>query len=342
MKTQLTKERYFGLGQVPKWIGAIIDGRNILEKEYKNPEQTQKVVDLRVMTSTCLHNCFHCFTDKMKNSLSLKEIKDIIDQLSEMNVKAIDFLGEWEPTLDKNFFEIIEYTAKKGIQPIVFTDAATKLTDRNFVKRIKDIWASICPKCDSLWNAEYQNWVVWDKKGEYFDQRNEAIKILMEEWFNEIRKDGSTHLWFDMVISKKNMHEVEKTLRYCRDNNIRIVFAFFLPSGRSWSQDFDKSIMLTEEEKDKLRNTVKKIDKEEYGFDHPVYNNFITMPCVEFIQIYWNGDVSPCPGNEYVVGNIKENSIQELGKRILRKYPHHNCETFDGHCLYRPFIKKKS
>jgi MoaA/NifB/PqqE/SkfB family radical SAM enzyme len=334
MKQQFTKEKYFWLGQVPKWIWAIIDGRNILDEQER-----QKVVDLRVMTSACLRNCFHCFTDKMEKTLSLQEIKDLINQLSSMKVKAIDFLGEGEPTLDKDFFEIIEYTKKLWIHPIIYTDAATMMTDRNFVKKVKQIWASVVPKCDSLRNADYQNWVVWDKKGQYFTQRNEAIKILIEEWFNEIREDGSTRLWFDMVVSRKNMHEVEKTLRYCRDNNIRIIFAFFLPSWRSWKDDFDKELMLTETEKDELRSIVQKIDKEEYWYIHPIYNNFITTPCVEFIQVYWNGNVSPCPGNEHVIGNIKETSIQDLEKRILMKYPRHNCETFDGQCLYRPFIK---
>jgi len=116
-----------------------LDGWNILEEEYTNPSIAKRVVDLRVMTEKCLRNCFHCFTDKIGKTLSLDDIKNIIDQLADMNVKAVDFLGEGEPTLDKDFFEIIEYTASKGIQPVIFTDVATKMRDVNFVRRVKKI-----------------------------------------------------------------------------------------------------------------------------------------------------------------------------------------------------------
>lgn len=337
MNSNLTKENYFRLGQVPKGIGAALEGWNILEKDFTNPSIVRRVADLRVMTAACLHNCFHCFTDKLKVTLSLEEIKSIIDQLADMWVKAIDFLGEGEPTLDKHFFEIIEYTASKGLQPIIFTDAATKMRDRSFVKRVKATWASVCPKCDSLRNEEYQNRVVWDKTWMYFQQRNEAIQLLIEEGFNALREDGTTRLWFDMVVSKRNIHEVEKTLRYCRENNIRVVFTTYLPSGRSGTKDFDKDNVLSEEDKLQLWTLVQKIDQE-YGFNHKIVNNFFTTPCVEFLQIFGNGDVSACAGNPNVVGNIKDASLQELKKRILKTYPKHNCENCDGTCVYRTSV----
>lgn len=333
MKTKFSKEKYIGLGNVPVGIGAVIKGWNITEKHYRNPD-ILPVVDFRAMTPACPHDCFHCFTDKLKKTLTLDEIKNVIDQLAEMKTVAIDYLGEGEPTLDKNFFEIIEYTAKRRIQPIVFTEAAMKLRDRNFVRRIKKSGACVIPKCDSLWNKEFQNWVVGDKTGKYFYQRNEAIKILMEEGFNKPEKDGTTRMGFDMVVCRKNMHEVEKTLRYCRENNLWVIFAFYLPVGRCARGDFDKSLMLTKDEKRKIREIVKKTD-EEYGFKHEIINNFLTSRCVEFMCIYGDGRVSACPGNETSVGNVKEKSIKELKNILLKKFPVHNCKTFDGFCPYR-------
>ena len=49
--------------------------------------------------------------------------------------------------------------------------------------------------------------------------------------------------------------------------------------------DFDKSLVLGEEEKQKMREVIKRVDLE-YGFSHPIYNNFATFPCGELIQIY--------------------------------------------------------
>lgn len=330
---KFSKEKYIGLGHVPIGIGAIIKGWNISEGHFRNPN-VLPVVDFRAMTPACPHDCFHCFTDKMKKTLSLDEIKRVINELAEMKTIAIDYLGEGEPTIDKDFFDIIEYTAKQGIQPIIFTDAATKLRDRDFVKKIKQSGASVVPKCDSLWNKDFQNWVVGDETGTYFDQRNEAIKILIEEGFNKPEEDGTTRMGFDMVVCKKNMHEVEKTLRYCRENNLWIVFSFYLPSGRSGRENFDKSLMLTKEEKKKLKKIVKKVD-EEYGFKHEIPNNFLTSRCIEFMCIYGDGRVTPCTGIETFVGNIKNNSVKELRKIIIDKFPCHDPKTFDGNCCYR-------
>lgn len=334
MNIKFSKEKYVGLGHVPIGIGAVIKGWNITEEHFRNPNFLP-VVDFRAMTPACPHDCFHCFTDKLKKTLTLNEIKNVIDQLAEMKTIAIDYLGEGEPTIDEDFFEIIEYTARKGVQPIIFTDAATKLRDRSFVRRIKKSGASVIPKCDSLWNAEYQNWVVGDKSGKYFDQRNEAIQLLIKEGFNKVEKDGTTRLGFDMVTSRKNMHEVEKTLRYCRDNNMWVIFAFYLPSGRSGMEEFDKSLMLSKEEKVKLYKRIREIDEKEYGFKHMVINNFATIPCVEFMQIYGDGRVSPCPGNETIIGDIKTASIKELKRKIIEKFPIHDSNTFDGYCPYR-------
>ncbi|MBT3985131.1 radical SAM protein [archaeon] len=329
-----SKEEYIGIGKVPIGIGAIINGWNVSEKHYRNPEFLS-VVDFRAMTPACQWDCFHCFTDKLKKTLTLEKIKEIIDQLAEMKTQGIDYVGEGEPTLDKDFFDIIEYTQSQGIQSIIFTDGATKLRNREFVKRLYKSGASVCLKGDSLWNSEYQNFVVGDDKKIYFDQRNEAVKLLAEEGFNKKNEDGTTRMGFDMVVSRKNMDEVEKTLRYCRENNFWIVFAFYLPAGRSGMEEFDKELLLTREEKIKICNMIKEIDEKDYGFKHVLVNNFATIPCIEFIQIYGDGRVSPCPGNETIIGNLNSETLKELKEKIIKKFPVHDKKTFDGNCPYR-------
>lgn len=333
MTSNISRKAYFGLGRVPVGIGAIVKGFDITEKEFRDPRRLP-VVDFRAMTARCPHNCFHCFTDKRNKTLTLDQIKNIIDQAAEIKAKGMLFLGEGEPTLDNDFFEIISYTAKKNIQPIVATDGATKLRDVSFVKKINKVGASVFPKCDSLFNAEYQNWVVQDKTGQYFAQRNEAVRVLIQEGFNTSAEDGTTRLGFDMVVSTKNISEVGQTLRYCRKNNIGITFSFFLPAGRSGMENFNKSYMVSEKEKTALRETVKMIDEKEFGYKHQVYTNFVTAPCLEFIQIYGNGKVSACPGNEETIGYIQNESLSNLRQSILETFPKHCSANFDGNCPY--------
>lgn len=324
---------YFGLGQVPIGIGAALKGCNIPETIFRNPNRLH-IVDFRAMTSACPHNCFHCFTDKQQETLPLAKIKNVIDQLDDMNAWTIYYDGEGETTLDPNFFPIIEYTQKKGIQSVVFSEAATKLRERDFVRRLYDTGASVVVKCDSLFDPEYQNWVVGDKADLYFKQRNEAVELLIKEGFAAVSDDGTTRLGFDMVVSRLNVSEVERTLRYCRERNIWIIFAFYLPAGRSGSENFDQTLFVSEEKKESMRSIIKKVDRE-FGFEHPMYNNFATAPCMELVQIYGDGRVSPCPGNETIIGNINDTPIKTLHKMILEQFPAHCSSNSNGHCLYR-------
>lgn len=330
-----SEKAYIGLGRVPVGIGAVLRGWDITEQEFK---EKLPVVDFRAMTEACQHNCIHCFTDKKHRTLTLAQIKYVIDEVAEMGARAIDFLGEGEPTIDPHFFEIIEYTANKGVIPVIFTDASTKMRNRDFIRHVWDTGASICPKCDSIFNRDYQNWVVGDKTGRYFDQRNEALKLLMEHNFNKVESDGTTRLGFDMIISSRNIGEVAETLRYCRKNNLWIVFSFYLPAGRSAGIGFDRSLEPNVKARQEMRKLILSIDKDEFGFEHAIWNNFATMPCVERIQIYGNGQVSPCPGNETIIGMVQDHTIRELHQMVIDQFPGHNPICFDGNCLYRSKI----
>ncbi|MBU0614935.1 MAG: hypothetical protein KJ601_02480, partial [Nanoarchaeota archaeon] len=75
---ELSDVSYFGLGNVPIGIGAMLKGWDITAAEYRDPE-TLKVVDFRAMTAACLHDCFHCFTEKRRKTLSLEDIKAGLD-----------------------------------------------------------------------------------------------------------------------------------------------------------------------------------------------------------------------------------------------------------------------
>ncbi len=154
---EYSKEKYIGLDNVPGGVGAILKGWDIKEVDYRNPDSLP-VIDFRAMTAACPHDCFYCFTDKQKKTLTIDEIKGVIDQLAELNTHAINFLGEGEPTIDKHFFEILEHASGHGIHSVVFTDAATKLRNKGIVKRLKGLKTTVIPKCDSLFNADYQNY----------------------------------------------------------------------------------------------------------------------------------------------------------------------------------------
>ena len=69
------------------------------------------------ITYACNLKCKHCLTsagDRLKDELSLEEVKEIIDQIVDMKVFNICFLGG-EPLMRNDFLEILEYATKSNI-----------------------------------------------------------------------------------------------------------------------------------------------------------------------------------------------------------------------------------
>ncbi len=325
-------KKLFGIKSYVPGIGAMVKGWDIPEEHFRNTEKLP-IVDLMSLTGACPHDCAFCFTDKNKSTVSLDEHKKLIDELAEKGTYSIQFAGEGEPTFDRNFWEIITYTSNKGIIPIVHTEAGVKLTDRDYVKRLYDLGVTVYPKLNSLFNEEYQNSIVRSavNADSYFKDRNKALDLLMEFGFNAPNPDGTTRIGLNMVMAEENKHEVEKTLRFCRENNIFIMFSFHLPVGRT-EKTGNKEIA----KRRKIAELIDKIDLE-YGLvREKTSNNFITSTCKETFCIRGNGDVQVCPGNEYVLGNIRTSSIGDMMKKLEEKFPEHNRKQFSGDCLYRP------
>jgi organic radical activating enzyme len=216
---------YFGAVNAPLGIGAVLKGWDITESDFRNSEKLP-VIDFRGMTADCPHNCRHCFTDKSIQTLSLKEVKGIQSELAELGAHGIAYLGEGEPTLDKNFFPIIEHAASLGIQPIVFTDGATKLRDPEFAERLYATGASVCLKCDSLYDPEYQNWLVNDPTEKFFDQRKNLSRCSVQS--ASIVSEKTEQLVSDWRWScqQKTQKDVEQTLRLAAATTSELFFPF--------------------------------------------------------------------------------------------------------------------
>lgn len=295
-------------------------------------------VDLRIMTDACPLNCIHCFTGREKRKLTLEQIKSAVDKFKPYKPVGMELEGEGEPTIDPWFFDIINYISDQGIVPNVYTEASTKLRDRDFVRKVKEAGATVSVKVDSFYNPEYENYLVQDKSQTYFKKRNEAVDLLMEEGFNEVNSEGTTRLGFLFVVSRRNLGEIPDVLRYCRKNNINIAFNTILHTGNVLNESFDRSLLVPEIEKEIYREQIRRIDEEEFEFKHPIYSNFATVPCVEYMLVHGDGGVSVCPGNVENVGSILTDSAAELRRKISRRFPDRDPMCFDGHCPFRPKI----
>lgn len=90
-------------------------------------------------TKTCNLRCRHCYMESdggRYDELSTDEAKKFIDDLAEFKVPVLLFSGG-EPLIRKDFFELAEYAASKGIRPTLSTNGT--LIDRSVARRIKEI-----------------------------------------------------------------------------------------------------------------------------------------------------------------------------------------------------------
>src|SRR3989344_8123837 len=89
------------------------------------------------ITNKCNLRCKHCYADagdKLKNELSLEEIKKTIDDLHDLGTQYI-ILSGGEPLIHKNFFDILGHCNEKKMHSMI-TSNGTLLDDKT-AKKLK-------------------------------------------------------------------------------------------------------------------------------------------------------------------------------------------------------------
>ena len=90
------------------------------------------------LTYRCNEKCRHCYvTGFDKPEMDLRQIKDVLDQLSEMQVMNVIFTGG-EVFARQDAFEILEYAYSKHFVIDIFTNG-TALDGNDYI-RLKSIW----------------------------------------------------------------------------------------------------------------------------------------------------------------------------------------------------------
>ena len=262
------------------------------------------------MTAACDMNCVYCQARAGKplpGELSLGERKNVLKQLADMRCKAIHFAGQGEPTLDKHFWEILQYVNELGMTPVVFTHGAN--LDREKILLLKALNTSLIIKVHSF-NPVVQD-VLVGKKG-YSEKRGQILNMLMEEGFNQCTP---TMLGIDTVMTFDNRDELESIFRFCRDNNIFPELKTMITANRA-GKVVDK-YQLHAEDVESIATHLLQIDQEEYGYTWDITPPYIAWSCNFYYgHIYVNilGDIYPCVGFTMTepLGNVRSNSIEEI------------------------------
>lgn len=327
---------------LPPHQGLIMKGWDFSQVKVAAALAEGKILNpaVELCSNVCPWNCDFCFTEagfgtkkrQLPGELSFEQRVRLLEELADLGARSINIVGAGEPTIDPHFFDLLDAVGRLGMTPLVYTEGALKLSDRDFCKRVYDAGATVVLKVNSLWQEEYQNSILVSgntkphtPKFNYFQHRRQALENMIELGFNA---EAPTRLAFDTIVCRENAHEIERLHRFARDNNIFILLVNYLPSGRSASGHTNA---LSRADQFESFARLARIDREEYGIEQRgIFPYAGSQPCLIrgtglFVKI--NGDVLACPGETRPVGNFLETGLAPVWDQL-----HEVRAAFDGHC----------
>ncbi len=163
----------------------------------------------------CNNNCIFCSeADEYMEDLKLKTIKQIKKEVSQArkHYDFVNFMGR-EPTLRKDFIEILEFTQKLDFRQIGFTTNGRLLAYRDFVKKI--FAAGVNQIVVSLNGATPEVHDNQTRVNGSFSQTIMGIKNILD-----LKKENFS-LIINLLLTKINYLELPKMINLVKDLGIK-------------------------------------------------------------------------------------------------------------------------
>jgi len=201
-------------------------------------------------TNICNLKCPLCPTGnglltKKKGYMGLKNYKKVIDKLGP-TAFSVTLWNYGEPSLNKEFFEMIKYAKLKGLKVITSTNGILFKNKDNIQKLIDSGLDELVLAVDGATDETYSKY----RKNGNFQVLVEGIKEL-----SKLKKEKKSYFPFlsmQFIIMKENEHEVEEIQNLAKDLGVnelilKTVFLFndpskaekFLPLNKEYSRYVD-------------------------------------------------------------------------------------------------------
>ena len=266
-----------------------------------------------LITNCCNLKCSHCGNTsrtKLKNELTKEECFDLINQCANLNVFVLNISGG-EPFLREDWFEILSYARKKGIEIGITTNGT--LINEEITKKIKKL-------------NPFNIHISLDGIGKVHDEfRNkEGVFKLAQNSIRLFKKYGIP-FGITTSITKKNFHDLDNIKNFIKKNNINSWNLYYaLPVGC-----LSKVDSISQEEFYKFAKKVSEFRKELKDIAHISVGDSLGyygsldirddqwMGCGAGIcgcSIDAEGNVKGCPiqHDKYREGSIRKNSLKDI------------------------------
>ncbi|VVB77801.1 7,8-dihydro-6-hydroxymethylpterin dimethyltransferase [uncultured archaeon] len=266
-----------------------------------------------LITNNCNLRCSHCGNTsraKLKNEMTKEECFRFIDDCARLKVFVINISGG-EPFLKKDWFEILSYARKKGIEIGITTNGT--LINEDIVKKLKKLETfNVHISLDGIGKVhdEFRN-----KKGVY----KSVLKTI------NLFKKYKIPFGLTTSITKKNFNDLDNVKNFIKKNRINSWNLYYaLPVGclskaDSISQEefyeFGKKIAKYREELKEITN-ISVGDSMGYYGSLNLRDSFWTG-CgagLSGCSVDAEGNLKGCPiqNDKFVEGNIRKTPLKEL------------------------------
>lgn len=310
------------------------------------------------VTYACNLNCKHCYANagtSLKDELTTKEAKRVIDMLDRASVPVIAFSGG-EPLVRKDILELAKYAHDKGIYVAIATNGT--LITKEKARQMKE--AGIEFTQISLDGASAKTHDAFRGINGVFDKTIQGIKNAVDAGF---------FVNIASTATKYNYQEIPKIIELCEKLGVNWFMMYnFVPTGRG---EFIADNDLSPDEREellkhlweKLKNSNGKVNVlstapqfARVALQQEVSKNKKTVPThfynptlsqklinlAEFIggcgcgrfycAIRPNGNIEPCVFFPLTIGNVKTDDFEDLWRNnpILKEL--RNKDILKGSC----------
>ncbi|MCL1965748.1 MAG: radical SAM protein [Candidatus Bathyarchaeota archaeon] len=287
------------------------------------------------VTRECNLNCSHCYINaadrKLENELTTEEGKRLIDQICEVSHPLLVLSGG-EPILRADIYELIKYGSSKGLKMGLGSNGS--LIDDVVAKKLKNAGiTTVSISIDSHIASQHDNFRGVEGS---WEKAVNAIKVL---------RDNNVLVQVNTTLTHDNYDQIDDIMYISESLGVENFHLFFLvPTGRGVKID-DISPQKYE---DMITNTFAKVFKHRLNVRPSCAPQFMRIAqdmglnmrqwirgCIAgmyYCRIYPNGDITPCPYLPVKVGNVREDSFQEIWKNAEIFKELRDPNTLTGKC----------
>lgn len=171
--------------------------------------------------TTCNNNCVFCLNDERNNEKKLDQIKKDIILAKNSGVKIINFTGG-EITIKKDFFEIIDFTKKAGLEVCLQTNGRMFYYD-DFCKEVISRNISLFLISFHAHNEELSRKITCTKRA-YIQTKQGIINLIK---YNQ-------RLQVNVVVNKHNIEHLQDIAKHHISLGIQdIQLSWIRPQGKT-------------------------------------------------------------------------------------------------------------